>query len=553
MSRVHAPRLLVVGLDGATLDLVRPWAAEGYLPTLARLMAEGAAGPLRSTVPPVTAPAWISFMTGRSPARHGIFQFRTYDLTRYTCYDETLVTSRAFAGTTLFDLAGAAGLRVAALNVPMTYPPFPVNGVMVSGYPTPDVRRPYTYPPGLAAGLGPMNVTGEVFRHTHRQRLRSAAYMVETLTALCERLLRQEPFDLLTVVYTNTDMANHFFRRYMDPSLPVYDRRGARRYGTVVRDQYALCDRALGRLLAAVGEETTVVVLSDHGSGPSATRLVHLNAWLRQEGWLAVAAPAAARTGEGLRAALEWVRIHTPFLREALKRSLPDRLKAWISWGRQNAGAVDWSRTVAYRVPMAFEVEGVNVNLRGRQRQGVVPPERYEAVREAVAARLRTLRDPATGQPVVRAVCPKEEVYPGGDLSRAPDLIVFLDPRYTGGGGVVAAPVTDVPRYHLRTWSGQHAMDGLLVMRGPAVRPGVDLTGARIVDVAPTLLYLLGLPVPADMDGQVLTEALRPDRLAAAPVAAGPSVGAPRDGGRALAPEEEAEMRDALRALGYLT
>jgi predicted AlkP superfamily phosphohydrolase/phosphomutase len=294
-------------------------------------------------------------------------------------------------------------------------------------------------------------------------------------------------------------------------------------------------------------------VMSDHGSGPTATRTVHLNAWLRQQGWLALRAPSKARAGEGLREALEFVRIHTPFLREFLKRYLPNGIKEWISRGRQNAGAVEWPETIAYRVPMAFYVEGVNVNVAGRQPAGTVAPGEADRVRAMIAGALLDLRDPESGERIVRQVLRKEEAYPKGDLARAPDLIVFFDPRYTGGGGVAGEVVTPVPRYYLETWSGQHMMEGTFVMAGLHVRRGATLEGASIVDVAPTVLHLLGLPIPADMDGRVLTEAFDPAFLDAFPPQRSDTLLGDGNGRGALSADEEREMKDALRALGYLS
>ncbi len=550
----RGPKVMVLGLDGATLDLIRPWATEGKLPHLARLMAEGAWGELESTIPPVTAPAWISFMTGQSPASHGIFHFRTFDLTKYSCFDETLVTSAAIAGKTIFDRASEAGLRVAAVNVPMTYPPYAVNGVMVAGYPTPNVQKAYTYPPELARGIGVMNVTSEFFRHSNPERIRSAQYMVENLTGLCERLLREEVYDLLAVVYTNTDMANHFFRKYMDPSLPAYDPEGAKIYGRALEEQYRLVDQAVGRLLALRGPDTTVVVMSDHGSGPYATQYVHLNAWLREEGWLATRDRRIARTGQAMQALLEYVRIRTPFLRDALKRYLPNAVKEQISRGRQNAGAIDWLQTSAYRVPMAFYVDGVEINLQGRQREGAVAPQEYDAVRGAIIERLADLRDPRTGERIVRRVLRKEEAYGGKGFLHAPDLVVFFDPRYAGGGGILGEVVTPIPHYFLETWSGQHRMEGTLILWGPHVRRGEPVRGANIVDLAPTILHLLGLPLPDDLDGRFLAEAFEPEYLTAHPIRTVGAAG-PRDTSRqrALTEEEEREMKEALRGLGYLS
>ena len=151
-------KLLIIGLDGATFDLALPMIEKGEMPNLGQLLAQGTAANLLSTVPPVTGPAWSSFMTGKDPGGHGVYHFRAIDPTQYDQANETLVTSRSFQGPTFWDILGEVGHRVAVVTVPVTYPPWPINGVMISGYPCPDTRNNHTYPPEFADQLpDPLN------------------------------------------------------------------------------------------------------------------------------------------------------------------------------------------------------------------------------------------------------------------------------------------------------------------------------------------------------------------------------------------------------------
>jgi predicted AlkP superfamily phosphohydrolase/phosphomutase len=548
-------KIVIIGLDGATLDLIRPWARQGKLPNLARLMDQGVSGELRSTVPPVTAPAWTSFMTGKNPAKHGIFHFRTFDLTKYTSFTDDLATSRSFANDTIFKLASDAGLRVAALAVPMTYPPFPVNGVMLSGYPTPNLQTAYTYPPDMANRFANINITSEFFRHSDPERIRSATHMVKQLTDYCVELMQEDHYDLLMVVYTNTDMANHFFRKYVHESYPTYDPEGAAVYGDVLLNQYQLADQAVGRLVEQAGSDATVLIMSDHGSGVHSTQYFHTNSWLNSKGWLAIKSDLSTGWARQLRVLLEYIRIRTPWARDFVKRRFPRTVKSRITAGLQATSAIDWSRTKAYRVPMFYFVEGIQINVRGRQPQGMVEPGReYEEFRDEILAELRSLRDPVTGKVLVREAIKKEQEYTGPLLDRAPDIVVFYDHDYAGGPNPSGATITPIERVTLEKWSGLHRMNGTLMMWGQDVRQGVVVEGASIVDPAPTILYLLGLPIPADMDGQVLTQALDPDLVAGQPVRREDRVASDEQDqhGTYLDSDEEEEIREALRGFGYI-
>lgn len=548
-------KVLIIGLDGATLDLIEPWVRQGKLPNLARLLREGASGELRSTIPPVTAPAWISLMTGKNPGRHGVYNFRTFDLTRYDSFDDDLITSRQFAHETIFRIASDAGRRVAALTVPMTYPPFPVNGVLLSGYPTPNLQKAYTYPPEVAQRFSNINITSEFFRHSDPERVRSATHMVKQLTAYSVELMEEDAYDLFMVVYTNTDMANHFFRKYMDASYPTYTADGADVYGNVLLEQYQLADEAVGQLVEQVGDDANVLVVSDHGSGVHATHYFHTNAWLNRMGWLKVKGGVSPRAARTARAALEYIRVRTPWARDFVKRRFPDMVKRGITSGLQSTAAVDWSRTSAYRVPMFHFVEGIVINLAGRQPQGIVQPGReYEELRNQIIVQLGKVENPTTGQPVLKQILKREEEYSGPFVEQAPDLVVFYDYDYAGGSNPSGPLITPIERYTLERWSGLHRMNGTLIMWGKDILSGQRLDGARIEDPAPTILYLLGLPVPKDLDGRVLSEALSPSLLSSRPpeYRDPPVTSADDDAGGYLEQEEEEQIRDALRGFGYI-
>jgi predicted AlkP superfamily phosphohydrolase/phosphomutase len=554
MSNERSPKVLVIGLDGATLDLIGPWADDGKLPHLSRLMREGVSGGLRSTVPPVTGPAWTSFMTGKGPGKHGIYHFRTYDLTKYSCYDETLVTSRRFARDTIFKILSNAGRRVASLAVPMTFPPFEVNGVMLAGYPAPKKRAAYTYPPELADKFAHISF-GSEYPCSLPERIVYATSMVQDLTASSLELMDEQSYDLLMVTFTNTDMANHFFRKYMDRDYVGYDPQGAEDYGNVLLEQYQLADEGVGRLVQRAGDDATVVIVSDHGSGVHATRYFHTNSWLGSKGWLQTKKGLSVSRARTARALLESIRMRAPKVRDVVKRTFPNSVKARISSGLQGASAIDWAETKAYRVPMFYFVEGIEINLKGRQPQGtVLPGQEYEELRSQIISELVAVRDPDTGKQVASKVMRREEEYSGPFASNAPDIVAFYDHDYAGGANPAGPLFGPVESYTLEEWSGLHRMNGTLILRGPHVRQGWQIQDAQITDVAPTILYLLGMPVPSDMDGRVLTAALDPALLKRRPIEHVDRVSGegPPEPDDYLSEEEAEQIKEALRGLGYI-
>jgi predicted AlkP superfamily phosphohydrolase/phosphomutase len=295
--------------------------------------------------------------------------------------------------------------------------------------------------------------------------------------------------------------------------------------------------------------------MSDHGSGIHATQYFNTNSWLNSKGWLSLKGGTSARAAKTLRGLLEYVRVRTPWARDFVKRRFPGAVKSGITAGLQATSAIDWSHTKAYRVPMFYFVEGIEINLRGRQPQGIVEPGGdYEELRDEIIAELGQLREPETGRPLVSQAIKKEQEYSGPFLDSAPDIIVFYDHDYAGGPHPAGPTITPIERVMLEKWSGLHRMNGTLIMWGQDVRQGVAVEGASIVDPAPTILYLLGLPIPADMDGEVLTQALDPNLLARRAIRREDRVASDEQDqyGTYLDGEEEEEIREALRGLGYI-
>ena len=546
----------VFGLDGITFDLLQPWLDEGRLPNLARLLAEGASGPLRSTIPPVSASAWPSFMTGTNPGQHSLIDF-TYPAP--DGYDIRVSNGRTRAVPAIYEFAGAAGLQVGVVSLPMTEPPQPVNGFMLCSFLTPSQESDYTYPQPLkqelldACGPYPMRMSEKgrgvdpgVFVRACKQleieRARNVTY-----------LLREKPWDLFIYVLETTDNLQHEIWHLVDPTHPLHDPAMAARVMPDILDYYETVDRLLGEMVALVPEDALVVVLSDHGFGPF-HKFFHINNWLAQNGWLAfkrtpvsVLKRAAFRLGVTPINALKWLTaLRLSDVRKNVKRGRGGGTlrKVFLSFND-----VDWARTKAFSVGNFGQVY---LNVRGQRPQGAVDPGEYEALRDEIIAAAKSLRDPEDNSQVVPIVYRREEVFQGISAARLPDLVLHTDrAKYVSFGHADFGSNRVIEPSLGQT--GHHHMNGVLGLRGPGVRAGARLDGASLVDPTPTLLHYLGLPVPRYMDGKVLTEAFTDEFNAANPITwseIGPGDGLGSD--TVFTDAEEEMVLQKLRDLGYV-
>jgi len=541
-------RVLVIGIDGGTFKLLRPWAEQGHLPNLARLMDQGVSGLLESTLPPVTSPAWPTFATGKNPGKHGVFDF-----IRPMGGDFDLVNSSSIRARTLWQILSAAGRRVGVINVPVTYPPAPVNGFVIGGMLSPVSGR-FTYPTGLLdpyrEELGPYRIAPSVqYKQGNEETfLADLLHLVDQRRKYALRLMEDQPWDFLMAHFQATDVLQHALWKLVDPTHPRYDAQAAAQFAPLMREVFQRVDTAIGDMLERLDDDTTVIVMSDHGFGPLHW-VVNLNLVLLEAGLLQLRRGVLPRLRAGLfRAGL------TPATVWHLVERIGLQNYVWqVSKSTRNKVVnkflsfddVDWSRTMAYSIG---HVGQIYINLKGREPQGIVEPgQAYQAVRQRVVEALNDLQHPQTGQPLVERTIPGDEVARGPYALRGPDLHVVFD-----GYRAIAFPLfaTDsrLVTRQIRGDSGSHRLHGLFIAHGSGIRSGQTVEGARISDLAPTILHLMGLPVPDDMDGQVLTSALSLTR----PVEYESVAEAQAEDEAGLSADESAEVEERLRSLGYL-
>jgi predicted AlkP superfamily phosphohydrolase/phosphomutase len=546
-------KTFVIGLDGATFDLINPFIERGYLPTLKGLMKRGSWSQLQSTIPPVTASAWTSFMTGKNPGAHGLFDFMRR---KVGSYDLVPVSTRDRDGKTVWELIGESGKKVIVMGVPVTYPPEPVNGLLVTGMLTPRGAENYTYPSELRdeirAKVGDYIVyADEVYSEGRGDIFLDALFhSIDQRAKTAEYLLKQYEWDFAMLVYPETDTASHGFWASFDDSHHQHNPVEAAKFRDGILKVYERIDDHLGEIVAQIPEDTTVIIMSDHGHGP-VRNFLYVNNFLKEQGWLRTKDnPITALKNFAFKLGLTPRTVYAAMLRVGLgkvRRTLDKR-----RGGRQllkrmflSFNDVDWARTRAYSIGYIGEV---HINLKGREPLGIVEagPD-YERLRDEIIISLRGLRLP-DGKPLVTRVWKKEEVYRGKHLADAPDILFLPDNLETIAFGDFEFGSNRViePSYGV---SSSHRMNGSLIMAGPEVKQNAMIHDPSLIDLAPTILHTLGLAVPPDMDGRVLTELFTDSRK----VEIGGSAVQDETRSSGYSDEEEEEVVERLRDLGYIS
>jgi predicted AlkP superfamily phosphohydrolase/phosphomutase len=572
----HQPKILIIGLDGATFDLIKPWAAEGKLPTFERLLQQGVHGELTSTIPPVTAPAWTSFMTGKNPGKHGLYHFiepcpGSYEM-RYT-------NARSRLAKTIWQILNESGISVGVLNVPMTYPPDRLNGYMISGMDSPEDSTAITNPPELYQELQERfgKVSPQIrylgYLKTDQRRegvLKGLEEMDAHYLQLTDYLLNKYPVDVAMVVFTSVDTVQHFFWQYMDRTHPQHDAVGAAKYGEAILRVYQRIDEIIAKLIGSLPEDTAVLLMSDHGFHPTSARIVHINRYLFDLGLLRLhdSSQQWYHPQTLIQATIKRVdtvlrRTLTPHQKAKVSRMFPGLRNMWESHyaGLSN---IDWAQTKAYCYEILTFPSCIWINVKGLRPQGIVDPgAEYEQLMRFITDKLYELKDPMTGQQLISRVYRKQEIYHGPYLDQAPDLtLAWWDgvtllgkPSFTQDGHEPVVSFTGGRPISAGEWGGTHALQGILVFRGKPFHKGKKLEQVEIVDLAPTLLHILGLPIREDMDGRVLHEAFKAEFAAAHGIATrirGDSDDEASPQERTYSDAEAVKVEERLRGLGYI-
>jgi predicted AlkP superfamily phosphohydrolase/phosphomutase len=457
------PRVAVIGLDCATPQLLFHDLSD-EVPTIRSLLDGSLYGDLQSITPPITVPAWACAMTGKTPGQLGIYGFRNRKDTSYEGL--SIATSLAVKEPAVWDLLGEAGKKSLLIGVPPAYPVKPVDGWRVSCFLTPPSAKQYTWPAELATEVE--EEVGEYIFDIPNFREQGTDFVLQQVFAMTERrfklarrLVREKPWDFFMMVEMGLDRLHHVFWHYCDPQHPKYE--PGNRYESAFRDYYRMLDREIASLLEVLPGDAVRILMSDHGARAMVGG-VCFNDWLMHQGYLALSEPLAGRV---------------PIAK----------------------AAIDWSRTVAWGDGGYYG--RLFLNVAGREPQGIVDQDRYEEVRDELAAKLEAMKGPDGGTLGNRVIKP-QDVYPEV-RGVAPDLLVYfgdLEWRSVGTLGMGEDGGWFTRENDTGPDGANHDRAGVFAMTGLPEQPTGPAEGLNLVDVGPTLMKLYGLPEPEGVQGR---------------------------------------------------
>ncbi|MBI4852985.1 MAG: alkaline phosphatase family protein [Acidobacteria bacterium] len=551
-------KLLFIGLDGTTFDLLDPLMREIGLPNLEKVISNGARASLETTIPPITPTAWVSLVTGKNPGKHGILEFL---LRRSGSMHDLPVNQALRDSPAIWDILSQLEKKVIVTNMPVTYPPAPVNGLMVSDFLTPKGKRDFTYPSDLLKEIeskfGPYRLyITEVYAPGNIDKVLDQLFdELEYKTKVTEYLMENYPWDFYANHIWSTDRCQHELWHIWDETHPLSSRQEVTKHRDRVMQFWKAMDEAVGRMVNKAGRDSLVMMASDHGFGPI-HKFLCFNIWLLEQGLLVLKESAMTQfkrllfslgfTPEfGYRMSM---RLGLAKIRLAAGVTNRSQLFKIINKLMLSLQDVDWSKTVAYSKGNYGQIF---INLKGREPEGSVSPGvEYERTCNMLVDKLKAIIDPNTKEKLIGQIWRREEIYTGPHVESAPD-ISFLpqDMRYKPMGTLDLTSnrfITDVYGN-----SGDHRMNGLYIAKGPNIKSGIRLSKAQIIDVAPTMLYLMGYSIPEDMDGEVLTEMIDESYLKANPIGSTQALETQKIEAD-FSEEDSEEVSARLKSLGYL-
>lgn len=505
-------KVLVIGLDGATFNVIKPLVLSGKLPCLAHLMKEGVYGNLRSTIPPASMPAWPSFITGKNPGKHGLYDFlkRTPD-----DYRGRLISSRDLKAETLWDILSDSGKKCVVINFPGTYPPQKINGCIISGMLTPEGVN-YVYPsnmkkeleekgyivsPDLSGCFGRVDILyNKLLLMEHKRK------------DITIHLMKLFDWDLFMILIRGTDIIQHYMWGVKDKIFKYYQE----------------IDNIIADIICSAEKNINIIILSDHGFG-LLKRYFHVNKYLNLLGLLYYKRIKSHSTkdlninnsltqekkNKNIREILYRIKITQEMLENLIdkfklnifKNYSPVLIRKLYSIIPKSDMTIDWTKTkAAFSSFFSTENQSIIINLKDRYHLGIVEYREYEDLRNFIIEELRKLKDPQTNNKIVEKVFKREELYHGPYLREAPDIIMLLTSQYKATRNLrVKKVISSIPRSR----KGSHRLHGIFIAKGPDICKGKQIKNAEIIDVTPTILYLMEINIPKDMDGRILKEIFR--------------------------------------------
>ena len=483
-------KMLVIGLDGACWDLIGEWVEDGELPNIKKLRDRGCWGPLESCIPPITCPAWHCYATGKNPGKLGVFWWEHFDLGNRRVI---IPNSKSFKSRKLWDYLNDARYRTGIIGMPTTYPPQKVDGFMIAGGPDCGDTG-YTYPKELESWLKqefdykPHPQISVTDRNKRGIAIEEVHNLIAANFEVAKVLMKKNPVDFLQVTsfHINGPLQHYFYN------------------GKPTRKAWKLIDDKIGEL---VPNFEYILIMSDHGTSPMIKNFF-INAWLENEEYL-----VTRRTFYDFlfkfgfsrdRISRLLVKLHlTRFLRrfeitQRIARQIPDQFgDLGDHAGEGTFSRINWQKTRVIGSPQG----PLYIN-----KETIKNKDEYERLRVELINKLEKLKDPETNKNVIQKVYKREEIYHGSYAQQAPDLVALDADEYHNRGGIGKANILEKSE-----WKGNNARYGLFLFAGPGIRQGQYIDSVTIFDLAPTILHLMNISIPKDMDGRVIKEIFMQD------------------------------------------
>ncbi|MGM0438517.1 MAG: alkaline phosphatase family protein [Bacillota bacterium] len=543
-------RTFVIGIDGGDFSLVQKWIDEGKLPNLAKIKKEGSSGKLRSTIPPITGAAWSTFQTGTNPGKHGAFNWFKRKEGEYRA---SPVTYNDIAEPTLWQILSQQDKKVGIIGVPVTYPPEKINGFLIPGLLTPKEAENQSYPKEI---MEEVREIAPDYKFSPKEWTRGYDPKewvdemhddIDDKVNVATHFMDTKEWDMMMVHFMETDQVQHFMWNYHEDESEDWD---------PVFDIYKKADEAIGKINDKLNEDDTLLIMSDHGFGPLRYDF-HIDTWLLREGYIkfrnnfftkfkefffnrGVNKESLYPIGEYLYPVANKIN----FINNVLDVA-SNPLFEWLFLSSQN---VDWENTVAYS---HSEIGHIYLNVKGREPRGCVEPEDVPKVRQEIIEKLRELENPFTGKKITSQVYEGDKYYHGDKAHLAPDIIFLPDDMEIIGKGAYEF-LTHKTVNKSRFQTGHHRMDGLFLAKGPHVKSNNDVN-AGIIDLAPTILYDLGLPVLDSMDGEVIATAFKNEYKMEQKLEMTSKDDLDLNVKKDSDDSDDEEMRERLKGLGYVS
>lgn len=507
-------KVMVIGLDGATWDLMRPWAEKGILPTFKKLMETGIYGDLESTIPPFTIPAWTSFATGKNPGKIGYYDFL---MPKKSLSDLKPITTKDVHGKTFYEILNENGKKSIIINLPGSYPPR-IKEIVITSILTQGDN--FIFPPDLVNEIpefknyriipdGSLQVNEKIIDHINDIR------KLEKNRFECAKKLFRREWDFFFLLFSAPDWIQHSIYDKLVSGMFDENSDPVKAYKEI--DGYI-------EWFMNNADDINILFMSDHGFTVY-EKVFIVNNWLVKEGYLRVergSKPELPRTiadKEIQKIKAERINIRVPnflanhsTLIKLFLSPLYKKLKKVLPIEAQIAFQPVLSNTIAYSMSHSgSNFGGIYINDKERFIDGKVEISSYENIREEILDKLKQLEDPETGEKIILNYWKKEDVYSGPKLDIAPDIIFKLKDEYLVSLGYGINPYASKCIDKIGDIKSNHALQGIFLAYGPDIKKGVEIQNAKIYDLAPTILHIIGLPIPKDMDGRVLKEIFKED------------------------------------------